>query len=81
MHYRQFNPALIQLRQAFDFNPDPQIRIRQALLSASAGNNSDAFVFLERARVADKQQSLLLLSYEQEIARIEANITSWLDNQ
>jgi len=81
VHYRQLNPALIQLRNAFDLNPIPQFPIRQALISASAGNNADALVFLERARAADKQQSLLLPSVEEEIARIEADITARMNGQ
>lgn len=81
VHYRQLNPALIQLRNAFDLNPIPQIPIRQALLSASAGNNSEALIFLERARAADRELSFLLPSFEEEIARIEAGINQRLDNQ
>ena len=48
--------------------------IRQAMLTASAGNNADALVFLERARLANEQRGPLLPSYEEEIARIERDI-------
>jgi len=81
VHYRQLNPALIQLRSAFDLNPTPQIPIRQALLSASAGNNEDALVFLNRARAADAGQSILLPSFLDEIARIEADISSRMNGR
>lgn len=81
VHYRQLNPALIQLRYAFDLNPIPQIPIRQALLSASAGNNEDALVFLERAKAADAAQSILLPSFAAEIARIEADIRSRMNGR
>jgi|TARA_B110000238_G_scaffold190198_1_gene223090 hypothetical protein len=33
VHYRQLDPALIQLRHAFDLSPQPQIPIRQAMLA------------------------------------------------
>jgi protein O-mannosyl-transferase len=79
--YRQLDPALIQLRYAFDRAAQPQIPIRQAMLSASAGNNADALMFLERARAADRDQSFLLPSFEEEIARMEADISARLDNQ
>lgn len=81
VHYRQLDPALIQLRNAFDQVPSPHIPIRQAMLSASAGNNSDALLFLERARAADRQRSILLPSFEPEISRIEADIEARLDPQ
>lgn len=81
VHYRQLNPALIQLRAAFDMVPSPHIPIRQAMLSASAGNNADALVFLERARAADRERSMLLPSFEEEIARIEADIKARIASQ
>ncbi len=81
VHYRQLDPALIQLRAAFDLVPSPHIPIRQAMLSASAGNNSDALLFLERARIADRERSVLLPSFEAEIARIEADINARSTNQ
>lgn len=81
VHYRQLDPALIQLRNAFDLNPSPEIPIRQAMISASAGRNTDALIFLERARAADKAQSILLPSFEDEIATIEADINARLDSR
>jgi len=78
VHYRQLDPALIQLRYAFDLNPHPKIPIRQAMISASAGRNSDALIFLERARVTDKEQSFLLPSFEDEIAIMETDINARL---
>ena len=81
VHYRQLDSALIQLRYAFDLTPQPKIPIRQAMLSASAGNNSDALLFLERARVADREQSFLLPSFEDEIAAMEVDINALLDER
>ena len=81
VHYRQLDSALIQLRHAFDLSPQPQLPIRQAMLSASAGNNSDALLFLERARVADREQAFLLPSFEDEIAIMEADINALLDER
>lgn len=81
VHYRQLDPALIQLRYAFDLNPNPEIPIRQAMISASAGRNTDALIFLERARAADKAQSILLPSFEDEIAVMEADINARLDSR
>ncbi|PCI81896.1 MAG: hypothetical protein COB20_01155 [SAR86 cluster bacterium] len=81
VHYRQLDPALIQLRYAFDLTPQPQIPIRQAMISASAGRNSDALIFLERARAADKEQSFLLPSFEDEIATMEVDINARLDTR
>jgi hypothetical protein len=78
VHYRQLDPALIQLRYAFDLHPIPNIPIRQAVISASAGRNSDALIFLERARAADKEQSILLPSFEEEIEIMEADINARL---
>lgn len=82
VHYRQLDPALIQLRYAFEYEADPQILIRQAMLSVSAGRNSDALVFLERARTAGSKQSLLRSSDKEEILRIETDINNFLrENQ
>ena len=81
VHYRQLDPALIQLRAAFELVPSPHIPIRQAMLSASAGNNADALLFLERARAADRERSILLPSFETEIARIEADIKARSNSQ
>jgi hypothetical protein len=78
VHYRQLDPALIQLRHAFDLSPQPQIPIRQAMLSASAEKNSDALFFLDRARVADRKQSFLLPSFEDEIVIMETDINARL---
>jgi hypothetical protein len=70
------------LRYAFEYEADPQILIRQAMLSVSAGRNSDALVFLERARTAGSKQSLLRSSDKEEILRIETDINNFLrENQ
>lgn len=74
VYYRQLDPALIQLKYAFDISPVPQIPMKQALISASAGNNLDALVFLERARIANNEKPLLRPSLEEEISKIEADI-------
>lgn len=81
VHYRQLDPALIQLRYAFDLNPHPKIPMRQAVISASAGRYSDALVFLLRARAADKEQSFLLPSFEEEIRLMEVDINALLDSR
>lgn len=81
LHYRQLDPALIQLRYSFDLHPIVNIPIRQAMISASAGRNADALIFLQRARAADKDQSFLLPSFEDEIAIMEADINARLDNR
>ncbi|MBL4582421.1 MAG: hypothetical protein JKY29_11430 [Gammaproteobacteria bacterium] len=81
VHYRQLDPALIQLRYAFDLHPIPNIPIRQAMISASAGRNSDALIFLERARAADKEQSILLPSFEDDIVAMETDINARLDSR
>jgi hypothetical protein len=74
VHYRQLDSALIQLTKAFELSGLPEIPIRQAMLTASAGNNTDALIFLQRAREANQQQSFLLPSYEDEIVTIERDI-------
>ena len=75
VYYGQLNPALINLTRAFEAKPVPQIPIRQAILSASAGNFSDALVFLDRARLADAAQSPLLPSTQAEIDRLQQDFT------
>lgn len=81
VHYRQLDPALIQLRYAFDLNPHPKIPMRQAEVSASAGRYSDALIFLQRARAADKEQSFLLPSFEDEIRLMEVDINALLESR
>lgn len=78
VHFRVLNPALINLTRAFELNPDPQIPIRQAILSASAGNFSDAMVFLGRARQAESENNPLLPSLEGEIDRLESDFSAQL---
>jgi len=68
------NAALIQLSNAFRLQPLPELPIRQAILSASAGNYSDSLVFLGRAREANQKQSPLLPSFEEQISTIEADL-------
>lgn len=74
IYYRLLDPALIQLSKSFELKALPQVPIRQAMLAASADNNADALVFLERARVANDQLGPFLPSFELEIARIEVDI-------
>ncbi|PCJ24450.1 MAG: hypothetical protein COA96_09385 [SAR86 cluster bacterium] len=81
VYYRELNSALIQLGNAFSISNAPQIPIRQAILSASAGNYEDALVFLQRARLANAQQSSLLPSLDSEIDRMEEDLKQRLDTQ
>lgn len=71
VHFRRLDPALINLTRAFEIQPRASIAVRQATLSASAGNYSDALIFLERARTADQQRNPLLPSAEDAINRLE----------
>lgn len=70
--------ALIQLSRAFALRPDAQIPIRQALLSASAGNFADALVFLERARTADAARRPFFPSAAAEIERLATDFNRQL---
>lgn len=70
--------ALINISRAFEYRPVPQLPIRQAILSASAGNFSDALVFLERAKVADQNNNPLQPSMAAEIDRLEQDFRSRL---
>ena len=67
--------ALIQLSRAFALRPDPAIPIRQALLSASAGNFADALVFLERARQADDRRRPFIPSASGQIEQMAADFS------
>lgn len=72
VHFRRLNPALIELRKAFDLAPTvADIPIRQATLSASAGNYNDALVFLQRAHETDSKRGLFTASKLQEITQLE----------
>jgi len=71
--------ALINLSRAFAFRPVPQLPVRQAILSASAGNFSDALVFLERAKIAERNNNPLKPSMAAEIDRLERDFRSRLD--
>lgn len=68
--YGNLDPALIALARAFEHRDSAEIPIRQAMLSASAGNFSDALVFLDRAAAADGRRDLLQPSERSEIARL-----------
>jgi len=74
IYYRQLNPALVQLRNAYDIRGDAAIPIRQAILAASAGNYEDSLVFLGRAREADENRNPLLASRISEISRMEQDL-------
>lgn len=74
--FGMLNPALINLTRAFELNPAPQLPVRQALLSASAGNFQDALVFLERARQAEIANNPLLPSIEEEITGLERDFSA-----
>ncbi len=72
-HFRILDPALIELGKARDIFPDlPSLPMRQAMLSASAGNYADAMVFLDRARQADSRRGFFDVSLEEEIVKLEA---------
>jgi len=81
VYLRQLNQALVQLSNAYRLHPVPDIPIRQAILSASAGNYSDSLVFLGRAREANELQSPLLPSFEPQIAAMEADLQRMLESQ
>lgn len=80
VHYRQLNPALIQLRNAFEIRPDPQYPIRQAVISASAGNYEDSLIFLQRAREANESRGPRVASRKDEIDAMERDLRSRLVN-
>ena len=79
VHYRQLNPALIELRNAFAIRADAQFPIRQAIISASAGNYEDSLVFLQRAREADDNRRAFVASRISEIEAIEQDLKARLD--
>jgi len=81
VYLRQLNQALVQLSNAYRLHPVPDIPIRQAILSASAGNYSDSLVFLGRAREANELQSPLLPSFEPQIAAMESDLQRMLESQ
>jgi hypothetical protein len=78
VHYRQLNPALIELRNAFEARADAQFPIRQAIISASVGNYEDSLVFLQRAREADKNRRLFVESRISEIDAMEQDLRARL---
>ena len=77
----RLDSALIQLSRSFELRELPEIPIRQAILSASAGNFEDGLVFLQRAREANSRQSPFLPSAEAEIARIEQDFQRLLNTR
>lgn len=79
IYHGQLDNALINLSRAFAFRPVPQLPVRQAILSASAGNFSDALVFLERAKIAERNNNPLKPSMAAEIDRLERDFRSRLD--
>ncbi len=70
------NGALIQLSNAFDIEPVVDIPIRQATLTASAGNYSDALIFLDRARAADAASGGFTPSRREQIQQLESEFRS-----
>ena len=78
VYYRQLTPALIELSEAFEYRQTADIPIRQAILSASAGNFADSLVFLERAREADSKRGPMLPSRVAEILRMEQDLQARL---
>ena len=80
VNYRLLNPALIELRKAFEIWPDAQFPIRQAVISASAGNYEDSLVFLQRAREADKNRRSSVASRMEEIEAMEQDLKARLGN-
>lgn len=81
VYFGMLDPALINLTQAFELNRAPQIPIRQALHSASAGNLEGALIFLERAKQADREDNPLLPSFMNEIQRLEQGIEAELNTR
>jgi len=79
VHFRELNPALIQLRNAFEIRPDPFYLIRQANLAASAGAYQESLVFLQRAREADENRGLMNPGYTSEIDQMELEIQTLLE--
>ncbi len=75
LHGRLDN-ALINLTRAFQIRPLPDIPIKQAIMSASAGNFSDSLIFLQRARDALVYQHPMAPSAEPEIDRLEADFSA-----
>jgi hypothetical protein len=80
IYYRELNPALIQLRNAFDLRPDSGFPIRQAILSASAGNYQDSLLFLQRAREADENRGSFTPSRLGEITEMEQDLRARIDS-
>lgn len=78
VHYRELNPALVQLREAFEIRPDAGFPIRQAILAASAGNYQDSLVFLQRARQADENRGRFEPSRLPEIMDMEQDLKARL---
>ncbi len=74
VHFRELNSALVQLRIAFELRPDAAFPIRQAILSASAGNYADSLVFLQRAREADENRAMYAPSRIDEIEEMEQEL-------
>ncbi len=70
--------ALINLTRAYEFSSSPRIRIRQAVLSASAGNYADALVFLDRAEEVDEADNPFLPSFAEEIDTLRQDFMSRL---
>ena len=80
VYYRQFNRALVELRNAFEYRLTADIPIRQAILSASAGNFEDSLLFLDRAREADANRGPLLPSKMVEISELERDLRARLSS-
>ena len=80
VYYRQLNPALVELRNAFEYRPTADIPIRQAIISASAGNFEDSLLFLDRAREADANRGSLLSSKMAEISNMERDLRARLNS-
>jgi hypothetical protein len=78
VYYRQLDPALVELRNAFEYRPSADIPLRQAVLSASAGNYEDSLLFLDRAREADANRGPLLPSRLDEIEGMQRDLRTRL---
>lgn len=78
VYFGMLDPALINLSKSYELNPVPDLPVRQALLSASAGDFRSALIFLERAKQADQQRNPLIPSVMDEILQLEADFESRL---
>ena len=78
VYFGMLDPALINLSKSYELNRVPELPLRQAVLSASAGDFRSALVFLDRAKQADQQRNPLIPSVMDEILRLEGDFQARL---